>query len=155
MRIASDRELDAFSNWLTERGLARESRVRFFVGWVNRFVRFRATRSAETWQQSMNVFLQDLTAGATKDWQVRQAGEAITLFCGQFCVSKETRVGGKPHTDTPGLSPDDALNEMQSLLRLRHYSPRTEGSYLGWARRVLACRQRAGNIQPTATDVRN
>lgn len=61
----------------------------------------------------------------------------------------------KPPTDTSGLSPDDALSEMQNMLRLRHCSPRTEGSYLGWARRFLARRQGVGNTQPTAVDVKS
>jgi len=38
------------------------------------------------------VFLEDLGDGRYKPWQVRQAGDAVTLYCGQFCEQMDTPV---------------------------------------------------------------
>jgi hypothetical protein len=42
---------------------------------------------------------------------------------------------------------------MSALLRSRHYSPRTEKAYLGWARRFLAFHGRRDPSQLGATEV--
>ena len=50
-------------------------------------------------------------------------------------------------TDCGSVSPastGEALSQMQRVLRLRHYSPRTEKTYLGWARRFLQHLENAG-----------
>ncbi|MBD3236054.1 MAG: integron integrase [Candidatus Eisenbacteria bacterium] len=46
------------------------------------------------------------------------------------------------------------LAEMRRLLRLRHYSPRTERSYLGWARRYLRYLGPAHLALPDTTDAK-
>lgn len=42
---------------------------------------------------------------------------------------------------------------MERLLQLRHYAPRTQRSYLGWARRFLRYIDPQGMRLPTADDV--
>ena len=47
------------------------------------------------------------------------------------------------------------LAEMRRLLRLRHYAPRTERVYMGWAERFLRYVGRSGEHKPMADDVRD
>ena len=51
------------------------------------------------------------------------------------------------------LTHDGMLAEMRRLLRLRHYAPSTERSYLGWSRRFLRYVGRSGEHVPTGEDV--
>ena len=85
MGAEAETNLEAFEQWVRVRRLAPEQRLRFFVGWVERFLRLRAARRREDWQDTLRVFLEDLSQGQAKSWQLRQAADAVTLYCGQFC----------------------------------------------------------------------
>ena len=137
MQTAGEKDLAAFQDWVRERRLAPEHRIRFVVGWVERFLRLRATRPREGWQDTLHVFLDDLGDGKIESWQLRQAADAVTIYCGQFCNPDESRVSLSQHADIESAEPSRVLAEMGRLLELRHYSPRTHRTYLGWARRFL------------------
>jgi len=107
--------LKAYEGWLRQRRLVPEHKVRFFAGWVERFLRLQSIRPAEAWQDTLRVFLEDLGEGRIQSWQLRQAADAVTLYCGQFCEREVTRVApvqhmsggslkstGKPYTDPSG-----------------------------------------------------
>jgi hypothetical protein len=84
------------------------------------------------------MIMDDLGAGRLQSWQLRQAADAVTLYCGQF--SEENATPGRKEVDSAEAvaEPSEALREMGRLLRLRHYSGGTERTYLGWARRCIA-----------------
>lgn len=94
-----------FAEWLGQRRLASALRIPHFVRWVERFLRFRATHRAETWQDTLRAFLEDLY-DVSEDWQLRQAADAVTLFCSQFRVGIDTGTAapgdgnGRPLTAT-------------------------------------------------------
>lgn len=136
-------DLAAFERWVRARRLAPEQRLRFFVGWVERFLRLRAARTPEDWQDTLRVFLEDLSQGQTKSWQLRQAADAVTLYCGQFCEPRDTPVLPILPTESEPVDPNQILAQMRRLLELRHYSPRTNRTYLGWTRRFLQYTLRA------------
>ena len=91
-------ELEAYERWLCQKRLVSEHRVRFFSGWVERFLRRRSVRPAEAWQDTLRMFLEDLGKGRTQSWQLRQAADAVTLYCGQFCEQEVTQVTPARHT---------------------------------------------------------
>lgn len=163
--------LAGFASWLSERRLARENRVSYFLNWVRRFSGLAESREGEAWHDTLRVFLEDLEAGGTPDWQVRQAADAVSLYCGQFLVAAGGRSisGGGPSVPREGgcPSPDEAppavcravpadpeviVNELKGLLRLRHYSHRTLRSYMGWARRYLRYVRTTGSGTPGPRD---
>jgi integrase len=82
----------------------------------------------------LRVFLDDRAESGTRDGQLRQAAEAVTGYCGPFRVPQNTPVCGPGDAGTGVVEPAEALAHMQRLVQLRHYLPRTERSYLGWAR---------------------
>lgn len=114
--------------------MAPDCQIPFFVRWVERFLRLRKSRPKDVWTDVQKVFLENLSDGQMLDWQIRQAGDAVRLYCDQFLPS--TGAEG----ETPPSSPhsrEAALIEMRRLLQLRHYAPRTERAYLGWAHRFF------------------
>ena len=145
-------QLTGFMEWLRQRRLARENRIPHYARWVERFLRYRGTRPRETWQDSLRAFLDELAADpARPEWHVQQAGEAVTLYFGQFRVGAATPVSSKGNTHIAGHA--EAIAEMERLMQLRHYAPRTQRSYGGWARRFLEYVDSQGMRIPTADDV--
>ena len=112
--------LEAYEGWLRERRLVAENKVRFFAGWVERFLRLQSTRPAEVWQDTLRVFLEDLGEGRTQSWQLRQAADAVTLYFGQFCEREVTRVepvrhatgGPLKRTGTPDTGQSGEASEL-------------------------------------------
>jgi len=92
-------EMEEFAAWLGDRGMATEYQAPHFRRWVQRFLRLRSSRPKEVWQDTLKVFLDDLDEGNCKGWQVRQAADAVTLYCGRFCEGKVT--GAAPVRPTP------------------------------------------------------
>jgi integron integrase len=169
-------ELEAYAVWLREKRMTFDHKIQFFVGWVERFLRLQSSRQNEVWQDTLRVFLEDLGEGRTKGWQLRQAADAVALFCGQYRKQQVTGVATDAHGagsyagsgaaggesgvgsecgNTGVLDAEQLLAEMRQLMRLRHYAYRTERSYLGWAQRFLAYVDGTTRDTPTPDDVRS
>jgi integrase len=92
-------------------------------------------------------------------WQVQQARRALQLYA--YYVSRVTPRAGKEQS-TSGLRPrftavtdwDGARQTVTQLMRLQHYSLRTETAYLGWMRRFSVFAKK-GPPSVTATDLRS
>ena len=104
MRSTANNDLGGYEEWLLERRLAEEYQLAHFRRWVNRFLYLRASRPRETWQDTLTVFLEDLGAGQFLPWQVRQAGDAVTLYCGQFRAHMGTPASPKGPTREGGVA---------------------------------------------------
>ena len=78
--------------------------------------------------------------GGCQDWQVRQAEQALRIYFVNFLQRTDWhRQPRSTVVDEQGRTgPLPALEQMRSRLRIRHYSYRTECSYVDWARRFLA-----------------
>ena len=169
-------ELEAYAVWLREKRMTFDHKIQFFVGWVERFLRLQSSRQNEVWQDTLRVFLEDLGEGRTKGWQLRQAADAVALFCGQYRKQQVTGVATDAHGagsyegsgaaggesgvgsecgNTGVLDAEQLLAEMRQLMRLRHYAYRTERSYLGWAQRFLAYVDGTTRDTPTPDDVKS
>ncbi|MBT4099977.1 MAG: integron integrase, partial [Gemmatimonadetes bacterium] len=132
----ADRDLDHFHSWLLQYRPIAGEKAPHMVRWVERFLRSQRGQHFADWRDAQRSFLTDLGESELQAWQIRQAGDAITLYCGQYCVRNETASLPSPNS-TPPAAPSELLKEMARLLRLRHYAPRTERTYLGWARRFF------------------
>jgi integron integrase len=72
----------------------------------------------------------------TADWQIKQAEEALRLYFHHF-------LNGKTAVLSPGapqkrvLDVSKVFGDMRQALRIKHYSYRTERSYLDWAERFI------------------
>jgi hypothetical protein len=128
---------DDFATWIRKRHLAPSHRIPHLVRWVESFLRLARVRNDANWNDTLLVFLQDLGEGRTADWQIRQAADAVSLYCGQFRRLDTTQSDSAKSPKSKPQTPDKLLAEMEQLLRLRHYSPRTQRSYMGWVKRFI------------------
>lgn len=73
-----------------------------------------------------------------EDWQVRQAEYALRLYLVNFLQRQGREAPGPPVMTSEGrVNRDATLAHMRLRLRSRHYSSRTEASYVDWVRRFL------------------
>ncbi|MCA9759374.1 MAG: phage integrase N-terminal SAM-like domain-containing protein [Candidatus Eisenbacteria bacterium] len=120
------------------------------------------------------MFLHNLHEGDVPDWQIRQAADAVSLYLGQFAPGagqdpsrsgfalSDTATASPAITDPDGPSPEpdrppdseSILRELDEILRLRHYSPRTQRCYVGWARRYLRYQRETSKGIPTTKDAK-
>ena len=152
--------------WEAYRGCAEENRVapdrsRFYVKWVKEFISFMPEKRLKARSgEDIKAFLADLARRQDSvDWQIRQAEHALKILYEVFLPSyapegttrpapeteKKKRItpkaGGFRDRVVPGeverfFSP--LLSKLQTEIRGRHYSIRTERSYLDWVRRFIA-----------------
>ena len=144
-----------FEAWLRERQKVPERRIPYLVRWVERFLRLSRSWAGQRWQDTLLTFLEDLGKSDVAAWQIRQAGDAVRLFCGLFLETHPVGAGCAASAEGLVLEPSKALEEMQRLLRLRHYAQRTERCYSGWARRYLMHVGKTGPMCPTTADAQS
>ncbi len=75
---------------------------------------------------------------SVQDWQLRQAMQAVELYLNVYLPTKS----GSPEPSAAErdllLSDDEqAMRKMKELLKLRHYSPKTYKTYVGWVGRYF------------------
>jgi len=130
--------LPEFQKYLLERSLAPEKNAPFLAYWVSRFLSFGRKRAIATndYNESAVIEFLDMLRADEKilDWQPRQADDAIKLYYFHYLGQGAPKLGDTLKNDgTP-----DALQEVQRLIRLRHYSYSTERTYLHWIERFFS-----------------
>lgn len=146
-------DLDAYAEWLRRRRLTVDQRIPFFINWVRRFLRLQDGRKSGVWRDTLEELLSDLRESGVPAWQIRQADDAVSLYCGQFREEIYRPATHEAPSRTPA-EPECMVSEMRRLMSLRHYSPRTEQAYLGWITRFLVYLSQQGIDQPTADDAK-
>jgi len=127
--------LPEFQKYLLSRQLVPEENVSFYAWWVSRFLAFSNTREGLPGQLLVERFIEHLRQKkAIADWQLRQAQEAIRLYLDHFPEGKRE---GPPAVNTVSgsLSQKEAILKARQAIRLKHYSYKTERSYVDWIRR--------------------
>ncbi len=130
--------LPEFQDFLCSRNLVPENKVSYYAYWASKFLAFSNSNSELNRELQVERFLSRLKLDKNiADWQVKQAEEALRLYVGHFLEGEPPslapnvcREGNKGH-----LSRADMLNKMREAIRIKHYSYRTEGSYLDWVKR--------------------
>jgi integron integrase len=165
MDLTKPKVSDGF--WEAFRACAEENRVRpdrspFYVNWARSFARFLPEEPLEDRsKKDIEDFLADLgKRGSIADWQVRQAEHALRIFyeifLPQYKPEKQTSVSpvgrslpqdkiGKTDRFRDRVIPGEVERRFSQLIeafrteiRARHFSYRTETSYLEWMRRFIA-----------------
>jgi integron integrase len=165
MDIPNSRGRESF--WEAYRACAEENRVRpdrspFYVNWARDFANFLPEKPLkERSGKDIEAFLADLRKRrGIGDWQVRQAEHALRIlyeiFLPGYAPERHTRVApAEKHpiqeatAKTDGFRDrvipgelerrfSDLVEAVKTEVRSRHYSYRTETSYLDWVRRFIA-----------------
>jgi integron integrase len=131
--------LPDFQEFLKAGKLAPERNIPYLAHWVSRFLFFIAKKDHSDTGALVIEFLDSLKTEDIADWQVSQAEQALLLYLNHF-KGGEALKAAKAGTLPEGSLSDKAgvLAEMKRLLRLKHYSYRTEIVYLDWAERFFA-----------------
>jgi hypothetical protein len=91
-------------------------------------------------RQQVTHFCEELErSGSAADWQVRQAEQALRLYFVNFLDRGDwhSRQASRVVDGHRQTSPLAALEELRRHVRIRHYSYRTECTYVDWVRRFL------------------
>lgn len=140
-----------FGEFLLKAQLARPAATPYFVRWIRRFL----SRPASDKPLAVRGFCEDLERnGGAPDWQVRQADQALRIYFVNFV--KRTEWHRQPvstvvdeHGNTNLLA---AIEQLRARLRTRHYSYRTECTYVDWVRRLFEyAAKQEGGPQPQVT----
>lgn len=133
--------LEEFAEYLLRNRLTRESHSRFYVFWVRKFLEHAPTDPTLSLSDRLDQFLLGLQGEQRyADWQIEQAERAIRLYFHNFQnktewnSTTEQRISPGPDGS---ISLAEALAETRRILRLRHYSYRTEQTYLEWISRFF------------------
>ncbi len=118
--------LKLYEGDLIAKDLVRQNQVPYMVWWVKHFLSVGQPEEA--------MYADILEKEGRKDWQIRQALEAVRIYCSMY-------LGDSEEATVTGLDP---LSEMRNCLRIRHYSRRTEKAYLYWCVRYLQYCERNG-----------
>lgn len=128
--------LPEFQKFLLDKKLTPENKTSFFAYWVQRYLSFARRQKASTddyEEHSVTSFLEELrTDPRIKDWQPRQAEDALRLYYFHYLGKARPEAGGPAIADTSG-----ALGALSRLIRLKHYSYSTERTYIQWADRFF------------------
>ena len=130
--------LQQFAEFLLKAQLVRPNGAPYFVRWVRQFLSRPA--SDEPLLDQVRGFCEDLErTGSAADWQVRQADHALRVYFVNFL--KRTDWHRRPAStvvdERGNASPLEALELLRARVRTRHYSYRTECTYVDWVRRFL------------------
>ncbi len=128
----------AFGEFLLKTQLVRPPAAPSFVRWVRRFLARPA--SDQPIADQVRGFCEDVERnGGAEEWQVRQAEQALRIYFVNFLQRTEWhRQPASTVMDEQGrTSPLAALEQLRTRLRTRHYSYRTECTYMDWVRRFL------------------
>ena len=157
------RELEAslqhFGEFVLRARLVKENAAPYYVRWVRRFLTRPA--SNEPLVEQVAGFCEDLEReGSSQDWQIQQAEQALRLYFVNFLERTDwhRRPQNTVVAEDGRTNPLAALDALRLRIRTRHYSYRTECSYLDWVRRFLAYvaeRQDATRPHVTSESVRD
>jgi len=131
--------LQQFGEFLLKRELVRPKAAPFFVRYVRLFLARPA--SDEPLMDQVRRFCDDFErTGHAEDWQVRQAEQALRIYFVNFLNRTDfNRQAPSPVVGADGATqPLAALAQLRLRIRTRHYSYRTECTYVDWSRRFLA-----------------
>jgi integron integrase len=127
-----------FELFLKKQDLTPPNTRPHLVRWVKEFLLFAEDHRNQSFDQTLDHFLNEVgTRSDIQPWQIQQASDAIRIYRFQFRKALAKSIGDEPG---PPVEMDDRmlLARMHEILRLRHYSIRTEKSYLNWVKRFLA-----------------
>lgn len=130
--------LPEFQDFLRSRRVVPEKNVPYYAHWASKFLAFSNSNGDLRQELRIKRFLSRLERDKKiAEWQVRQAKEALRLYLGHFLERESSPL--YPNIRQEGnksrLNRADMLNKMREAIRIKHYSYRTERSYLDWVKR--------------------
>ncbi len=123
-----------FGKYLLESKMVAAGKEKYMVHWTRRFFEYRVRHPQIVWFDLLPLYLKELdSTGTYKDWQIRQADQAVRLYFSNFLITVSPRSKQEGALAVNSPTPEkDALQNFREALRLRNYAIRTERTYLSW-----------------------
>jgi len=130
--------LPEFQKFLASRKLVPEKNVPYYARWVSNFLDFSNKNQDINCDLQVEAFLNYIKPQKDiADWQMQQAKEALQLYIGHFLKDSPAPIlyinslsKGETYADVTQI-----LSKMREAMRIKHYSYKTERSYIDWAKR--------------------
>lgn len=126
--------LQEFQEFLSASNLVPKKYISYYAHWSSKFLSFSNKNKELNHDLQVLKFLDHLKLNDNvADWQIRQAHDAIRLYFNHFKNSSEGNVRNSNCIDDI----DGLIDKMRQAIRIRHYSYRTEKTYIDWVNRFL------------------
>ncbi|HOX10231.1 MAG TPA: integron integrase [Candidatus Omnitrophota bacterium] len=128
--------LPDFQGFLVSRGFADKKHAPFYARWVDNFIRFSNNSPCDDFHENRRLFLEQLSSSpGVENWQKNQAETALKLYFESFDKDAAKTIADTSLPDVNGRSgPALVMDAMSKAIRLRHYSYKTERTYINWAK---------------------
>lgn len=129
--------LPEFQSFLVSRGVVPEKNVSYYAFWVSKFLAFCNGNEGLNRDLQVKEFLNFLKAQKDiTDWQVQQAEQALQLYIGHFLKEDSLAPAvNSPHKCYGHSDVSQVVMKMREAIRIKHYSYKTERSYIDWVKR--------------------
>lgn len=134
-------DLSDVAQFIEKRNLVTEKYIRYYLHWIKRFLEdSEASNPGLSHKDCLHIYLDKLKNDQqVEDWQVEQAERAVKIYLFTYLPAVNSNGDEKPQElpDDSRQFADKTMNKVRELLRLRHYSYRTEQTYVEWCYRFL------------------
>ena len=122
-------QLVDYERYIVSNNFVEISKARYYVAWVKKYLSLNLSDVLNN-EEKTSQFMQYLSQDSPwHDWQLEQARHAVELYLGML----SPKVDNSEPENINSFA--DIENKLRIVLRLKHYSYRTEQTYLDWCRR--------------------
>ncbi len=118
-----------FKSYL-KKSCVKEDHFKYYIYWINSYIEFSEKLNIETDRSNMKKYLAELDI-EYKDWQVKQASEAISHYF-YYLETVNSKSSNKHDFDADWQK---MANEVHAVIRLKHLALTTEKTYVKWLRK--------------------
>ena len=130
--------LPVFQKFLVSHHLVPEKNSQYYAYWVSKFLVFANKNIDLSCNTKIEKFLKYLEGSEkTADWQIKQAETALRLYIDHFLGGDTKTLETHEYLDIQHkhYNLSYVIRKMREIIQIKHYSYRTERSYIDWVKR--------------------
>ena len=132
-------DVENFGNYLESMSIVPKQQISYYCKWVKQFLSLELRNPELSDEDKLIIWVDKVSRYRDfEDWQVKQAEDAVKIYLEwrmTDSLKKPSDICGMKTSDS--MTVGEVLNKTKELIRLRHYSYRTEGAYLDWINRYI------------------
>ena len=147
-------DVEKFQKYLEDMSIVPKQQIPFYCKWVNQFLRLELRNPELSDQDKVISWVSSVSRyREIEGWQIEQAGDAIKIYLEWRLSGTVKKYPNSSLNENPShMTVGEVLKKTKELIRLRHYSYRTEGTYLDWINRYITyALGHKTNLRSTAT----
>jgi len=141
--------LPEFRNYLLSNNIVPQKKIQFYAYWASNFMAFSKRNKGMNMDITIQSYLNHLRSNdQIADWQLKQAEEAVLLYINHYSANNSELVKKSVECKEPE-NISKVIYELRKAIRVKHYSYRTEQSYIAWTKKYYYY---LDNCTPKGTD---